>query len=281
MKRIERIVVAISVSLGVILGYVICQSVAQMLFFLLASLFRPGTQANLTQLYQQHMADVYLVAALVYAGLILAGLLLYKKIKRSSFPDFLKPPAFGSTWLYVLASFAAGMCVNLALSNVISLIPFPKQWLSQNAESVNAFSESNLIVMLIAQSIAAPLVEELIFRGVMYHALRRAPILTNRSLCIFVSATAVSAVFGWFHGNALQALYCFCFSLVLILIVEKTGSLWGGIIAHMGFNSPWVLMLFIYQFYNASSALLNGIVFSVLSVLFVLLTLWCGRAKRS
>lgn len=279
MKRFSRIVAAISVGAGVLLGYVACQTLFPTIFLVVATILSGGSQVKAFKLYELHMADVYLASSLFFAACLVGALLIYKKVKQSHFTDFLTKPRTETLSLFLLGAFLLGMTLNLGLSNLISLLPLPEQWVSDNAESVNAFSESNIWIMLIAQSIAAPLVEELIFRGVMYHGLRQAPIATNRKLCVGICAVIVSGVFGWIHGNILQALYCFIFSLVLIWLVEATGSIWGAVVAHMGFNSPWVLMLCIGQWYDSTALVLNCVVFLVLSVLLLFLTLWAGDVR--
>jgi membrane protease YdiL (CAAX protease family) len=250
-----------------------------MAFVFIVSLLNGGSEADVLNLYARHMADVYLASSLLFAGCLIAALLVYRRIKRSHFTDFLLKPGTEKLSLFLLGSFRLGITMNLGLSNLISLLPVPEQWVADNSESVNAFAQSNLWIMLLAQSVAAPLVEELIFRGVLYHSLRRAPVAVNRKLCVAISAVVVSGVFGWIHGNILQALYCFVFSLVLIWLVETTGSVWGAVVTHMGFNSPWVLMILIGQWYDRTAFLLNSILFLAVSAILLILTLWAGRSK--
>ncbi len=279
MNRFSRIAVAVSVGVGVLLGYVACQTLVPVVFILVASMVKGGSEEAVMSLYERHMADLYLISSLFFAGCLIAALLIYKKVKKSHFTDFLMKPKTEMLSLFILGAFLLGMTMNLCLSNFISLLPIPEQWVAENSESVNSFAKSNLLIMLLAQSIAAPLVEELIFRGVLYHGLRKAPVADNRKLCIGISAVVVSVVFGWIHGNILQALYCFIFSLILIWLVEATGSLWGAVVAHMGFNSPWVLLIFLSKWYNQKAFLLNSVLFLVLSAALLLLTLWAGRTR--
>ncbi len=272
MKRIERIITAISVSVGLLLGYVLMHTASQFLFMFFAG----GSQEEAFSVYQRHKADVYLVTSLLFAAFVIFLLIFYGRKRQSDFAVFLLPPAKTIPVVFPVSAFLAGVCLNFAFTNLIQMMPMPQQWVADNAESVGAFSQSALWVMVLAQSFAAPLAEELLFRGVMYRALRQAPLLANRRLCICVSATVVSLVFGWIHGNTLQMLYCFCFSLILILIVERTDSLWGAVLAHMGFNSPWILLLLIHRIYDAKAYLGNTVIFGVLAAGLVLLTVWAG-----
>ena len=170
VNRVSRIAMAVAVGISVLLGYVACQTIFPVAFIFVARFCKGDSEAAMS-LYNRHMADIYLASSLFFAGCLIAGLLLYKRVKKSHFSDFQMKPKTGSLSLFLLGAFVLGIVMNLSLSNLIAALPVPEQWIAENAESVNAFSESNLLIMLLAQSIAAPVVEELIFRGVLYHSL--------------------------------------------------------------------------------------------------------------
>ncbi|MBR5280556.1 MAG: CPBP family intramembrane metalloprotease [Clostridia bacterium] len=280
-KRIGRIGLAVSVSVGALLGYVLFQTLVMICFMVFAGIWLGADPTQMMSVYERHMAEVYLISAWGYAALLVAGLLLYKVVRGNSFADFLGMKRRPNPGIWMPGAFVLGATFSMFLSNLIPLIPFPEKWIADNAESVGAFSESALLLMLLAQSLAAPLVEELIFRGVVYNSLRKAPIFANRPLCIVVSAVLVSAVFGWFHGNALQALYCFLLSLILVWLMETTGSIWYPVMAHIGFNTPWILLIFVFNWYNEKAYLLNTVVFGTLFVGVGILMYFTGRSKGS
>lgn len=276
LSRFSRVVMAISVGVCVLFGYMVCQTLFPSVFVAIARIFCDGSESAAIALYTRHMADIYLVSSLFFTAILLAALLIYRKVKKNHFTDFLMKPKTRDLSWFLLSAFFLGVTLNLGFSNLISLLPVPQQWIADNTESVNAFAKSNLWVMLLAQSVAAPIVEELIFRGVLYHSLRRAPVASDHILCVGISTVAVSGVFGWIHGNMLQAIYCFCFSLILIWLVEATGSIWGAVVTHMGFNSPWVLRVLIERWYDSNAFLLNSVLFLVISALLMISTLWAG-----
>lgn len=283
-KRIGRIGLAITVSVGTLLGYVLFQALVLVCFFVFVRIGFDGTQEQIMSIYARHMAEVYLVSAFGYAIILVAGLLVYKVLKRNSFTDFLKLPGRTGPYFGLPAAFFLGATFNLFLSNLIPMIPFKEEWIAENAESVGAFDDSGLLFMLIAHSLAAPLVEELIFRGIIYTGLRKAPILANRGLCIVFSAVLVSVVFGWFHGNALQALYCFCFSLILVWLMERTGSVWYPVATHVGFNTPWIVLIFLLPWYEEKAYLLNTVIFGIVCLgigIFMALTSCSKRCATS
>jgi membrane protease YdiL (CAAX protease family) len=86
-----------------------------------------------------------------------------------------------------------------------------------------------LSVILIAV-VAAPLTEELIFRGCLYGILRQ---IGGKFVAIAVS----SLLFALIHGHAPSLAGLVILSVGLSLLYEKTGSLWAPILLHAAFNS--------------------------------------------
>lgn len=81
------------------------------------------------------------------------------------------------------------------------------------------------IFILIAVIIGAPLVEELLFRGVLFEELRK-----EISLKVTIFLTAL--VFGIYHFNILQSSNAFFLGLVLAYVYYKTRSIKASIIVH-------------------------------------------------
>jgi membrane protease YdiL (CAAX protease family) len=75
----------------------------------------------------------------------------------------------------------------------------------------------------------APLAEEVLFRGIVYPTIKQ---LGYPRLALWLT----SLVFGLAHFNLPTLVPLTCFSLVLIFLYEKTGSLWASITAHSVFN---------------------------------------------
>ena len=98
-------------------------------------------------------------------------------------------------------------------------------------------SEDPLVLGLMAAAavLAAPLCEEIVFRGYLYPVLKR---FTG----MWPAAIASSLVFGCAHGDLTAALPLFIFGGLLVLLYEKTGSLWTPIAAHFCFNGATVVI---------------------------------------
>ena len=74
---------------------------------------------------------------------------------------------------------------------------------------------------LLCYGVIAPIAEELVFRGLLYHELRR---FLKMPSAMVISA----ALFAMYHGNAVQGLYAFAIGMLMVYAYEYFGdSLWG------------------------------------------------------
>lgn len=95
---------------------------------------------------------------------------------------------------------------------------------------INAMGSDVLIIQIIGAIIIAPIIEEIVFRGIFYYKLRQA---IPTVLAILISAV----VFGIAHFNIVQGVYAALLGVVFALIYEKTGELWTAVLAHMAANT--------------------------------------------
>lgn len=86
--------------------------------------------------------------------------------------------------------------------------------------------------------VVTPLVEEVIFRGMIYGRMRRT------TLPWWIPAIVVSIVFGVVHLQWNVGIDVFCLSLVLCTLREVTGSIWAGVIVHMLKNAVAFFVMF-------------------------------------
>ena len=135
----------------------------------------------------------------------------------------------GYFWIPVLA-----IPISVVLNNLIVL------------SNVAAYSESyqnttellympSLPVQILCIVILAPIVEEYIFRGLIFVRIKQG---IPAKFAIVFSAL----LFGFFHGNLVQFLYGFACGLLLAWLYEAYGTLKAPVIAHMVMNLASVLM---------------------------------------
>lgn len=90
-------------------------------------------------------------------------------------------------------------------------------------------------LMGFAAMVAAPLCEEMVFRGYFYPVLKKFGGAWPAGICS-------ALVFACAHGNLTALLPLFIFGGLLVFIYEKTGSLWAPIAVHFCFNSATVII---------------------------------------
>lgn len=154
-----------------------------------------------------------------------------------------------------LAAFLLGICGNAAISAVLNLLP--ASWVESYGEQSSAVLEGPFVLILLTVVILAPLCEEIIFRGLIFRAFRRA--------LPFGAAGALSALlFGAAHVHPLWVCYAFGMGFAFSVMVERKGSLGVSAAAHFGFNLMSLLTAVI-----ASSRLLGWIFYgSAFHILF-------------
>ena len=94
------------------------------------------------------------------------------------------------------------------------------------------------ILAFIALVVIAPVAEETIFRGWLYGKLRvRMPALP--------AMLAVSALFGFVHGQWNVGLDVFCLSVVACYLRDITGTIWPGVVLHILKNAVAFWFVFV------------------------------------
>jgi membrane protease YdiL (CAAX protease family) len=90
-------------------------------------------------------------------------------------------------------------------------------------------------LMIFAAVVAAPICEEIVFRGYLYSASKH---FTGPWVAGICSALVFSAT----HGSLAPLLPLFILGCILAFIYQKTGSLWAPIAVHFCFNGATVVI---------------------------------------
>lgn len=91
------------------------------------------------------------------------------------------------------------------------------------------YEGQNPLLLIVTVGILSSVAEEIAFRGMIY---QRAKDFWG----IWKAALISGGLFGLYHGNMVQFVYGMILSFILILIYERTGTLWAPIAAHIGEN---------------------------------------------
>ena len=133
----------------------------------------------------------------------------------------------------------ASLLIGMALLAIFSLFP----WFDGNQEQLTGFNGmlynfGDKIAAFFTLVIAAPIAEEVIFRGWLYGKLRAK---LNLPTAMFI----VSLAFAVVHGQWNVGINVFALSLVLCGLREITGTIYSGILVHMIKNGLAFYLLYI------------------------------------
>ena len=105
------------------------------------------------------------------------------------------------------------------------------------------------LLNLLYMAILPAVVEEYLFRGVLFQGFR--------SCGLFKTAMITSLMFALAHGNLNQFLYAFAIGLFFAYLVEASGSVYASMLAHMCLNTATVVLVYLRRVLpaNITSAL--------------------------
>ena len=196
----------------------------------------------ISPLLQFAVQDRYLFMIVFY--LVLLGLGIgYLKLGREDVKKrlHLKPLRPAAALLSVLLAFTILPFISL-INNVSQLI-----FRDFITSSVSTASQ-NPWLSILALSVLPGIVEEVLFRGVLYSGLRKArPVKGILLTALF---------FGIAHMNFNQFSYAFVLGLVLGLLLEASDSIYSCMLLHAAFNGVSVITSIIYGL-TGNSALLD------------------------
>lgn len=116
------------------------------------------------------------------------------------------------------------------------------------------------IVVIICTGILGPILEEILFRGIVYNRLKS----FNSNM---KSIILTSLIFSIFHFDIINSIYAFFTSFILIYLYEKYNTLYAPILMHIFLNST---ILFVIKFDLLSIKILNITLF-IVSILILLI----------
>jgi membrane protease YdiL (CAAX protease family) len=92
-----------------------------------------------------------------------------------------------------------------------------------------------LVVLVVVVTLGAPIIEELVYRGLILQALQSR---LNDWLALLISAIWFALI----HLQPVQFFGLFAFALVLGICFQRTGRLGMSVMAHIGFNAAGLLL---------------------------------------
>lgn len=171
----------------------------------------------------------------------------------------------------IILSALVGIALVLPVSFIIDFLSIDK--LSPGTEQIfnTMFSNNTIPILLLSVGIAAPILEEILFRGLVFNELRKA-------LPIPVAIVFQGLLFGLIHFNLTQFIYASALGILFGFVYIWIKSIWATIVIHIFFNSANILqgeffnMDIIYNWYFT--------IISTIGVIMLLLIIWNNRKKN-
>lgn len=209
----------------------VCQlSAAALLRFLLDS--RALSPEILYLLASNASCAAGIFCCIIIIALYAVYLFCFVKKKRPAAPRATFKKFKGSAAPVALIS---GIALNYAVTLLISVLPIPESVTDRYNELYSYLGNGSIALELLSVVVLAPVVEEVVFRGLCFGSLRKgfSP----------VPAAVLSAVlFGAAHGNTLSFVFTSVIGFILALSLERSGSILVPILIHVGFNGGSYLL---------------------------------------
>lgn len=181
-----------------------------------------------------HQYSLMLLSALIT---VLILVFTFRLRKRDAIKELhIRPVPLARVPWYVLL----GVSLQPAARLLLTLLP--QKWL-QNFADTNPLNQTSdpLAVELISAIIAVPVLEELIFRALMFPRLRR-------GMGTFFAVLVTAGTFGAIHGHPVSFVYASVLAVVMTwLMIQNNESVIASILCHAGFNAGNYLLSLLFE----------------------------------
>ena len=188
---------------------------------------------------------IVLITAIIFIPILLKVFKKYKVKNNFKLKDIFIPITLG-----------------IIISLIYNIILF---YLNNLFNFTNKFDISNIpiIVQIICSGIFGPILEELVFRGIVYNRLKT---FNKKNIAIILT----SIIFALFHTDIINSVYAFIVSFVLIYLYDKYKTIKAPIIMHIILNITIILMLKLitnnFIIFNLYLLIISSIVLLVLKI---------------
>lgn len=242
-KKIGYFSLGVAVFLAALVLTVIVQTVVAF-----PATFKVGLEAGMqgitdretiTEMSMEALQDVlpYCVLASHISYILVFSLWYHFGCGRPSLKKVNYKSIFAPKLLVGTVLIGVGMCyfMNFALELVFPYIP--ENIMNSYLEMMEQAQMGTNIVSIIAAVFLAPIGEELIFRGVLFHYCKKAvEDMSNRTAAFWIANIVQAFFFGCLHMNLVQGTYAFLLGLVIGYVGNRFKSVLPCVLVHFLFN---------------------------------------------
>ena len=230
MKKIKNILYNIWRLIYPIVLYFVMVYIVQWVYgFCLAIIEGTNNKFELMLLMNKHLMSMQMTANLVSA--LILWFFMHKDEKKRKMQENVtySKPGVEIYLITIILGFSAAVAGN----GIIILSGIGKLFTKFNHIAQIMYSDS-LLIQTLTLVFSAPLLEEILIRGLIYKRLRE-------HIPALASMIISSVMFGVIHGNMLQFVYATALGMIMAYIYEKSKTILMPILFHMGANAFTVL----------------------------------------
>lgn len=170
---------------------------------------------------------VYIIVNLVL--ILVFGLIYLKFVRQKNAPKIKFNKGKGIALSFVIGTGVAGLAMVWLIfaDDVLSKINFIRQSMETHNSVSSSIEQGAYIWLFLAACVVGPIIEELVFRGLIFNCLERS--FSKALPAIIISGIA----FGMWHEVLVQGVYASFMGIVLGIIYYKTRDLRWTILIHM------------------------------------------------
>jgi membrane protease YdiL (CAAX protease family) len=203
----------------------------------------------------------YLLICVDYVLGLAIPALLYFKIESISLTQGLPFPKISAADTAIYVAFGCMVCLLANYPANFVAEQLEKHGFNSDVPDMPLNNDPRVLALYgLAVIVIPPLVEEMLFRGVVLQSLKR----FGDGFAIVVSAF----FFGLYHGNLIQIVFAFLSGLALGFVVVRTGSLLPSILIHCFNNAISFGVEMVERFYGKETA--NGVYLILIAALMLL-----------
>jgi membrane protease YdiL (CAAX protease family) len=227
-------------------------------------------QVNVEELTRSIMMPMMLSAIVLTFGIAWLIHVLCKK-------NFYERLSLNKTTPFLaVTSFIAGLALQIPTSDFISFLEHTGVMSDKIAEYTKSMEAvmtgQSFLLQIIVIGILAPVIEEIIFRGLVFDQLRKNIPL---SLALIIQAL----LFGIAHLNLIQGLYAFLLGLLMGIALIRSRSLILPVAIHLGMNLSGVIISELQNLINDNGVLILRITSYVLAAAYIVVLFLKTKSK--
>lgn len=186
-------------------------------------------EANLDVINNALDANIAALTIIANCLTIFIFMFAYKKKKTTLFERANIKKVNISTGIH---SFVFGAAFLLVINILLMILAnfAPQEWFNAHTEHNSVITNADPTIQFFGVVLIAPLLEEILFRGLIGKAL-------SRNLPNWVAIILSSLIFGAVHGTIISFMYASVLGIFMCWLFFKTDSLLSSILFHMGFNT--------------------------------------------